>query len=73
MGTEKSIDSEERSQFDDGLVFLEDLPPIENDSWKWLVLLVSTIQTMIVLGIFASSGIYMASIKEVRCFSLLVV
>ena len=67
MGTEKSIDSEERSQFDDGLVFLEDLPPIENDSWKWLVLLVSTIQTMAVLGIFASSGIYMASIKEVKC------
>ena len=40
MGTEKSIGSEESSQFDDGLVFLDDLPPIENDSWKWLVLLV---------------------------------
>lgn len=62
----KNIDSQEQNACDEKLVFLDNLPPIEKDSWKWVVLLVSTVQSMVLIGVYASSGIYMESLREVK-------
>ena len=62
----KKIDSEnlENDELEE-FVILDDLPPIENDKWKWIVLVVSTVQSMIFIGICSSAGVYMESMKEV--------
>ena len=51
---------------DEELVFLDDLPPIENDLWKWVVLLVSSVQSMVIIGIISSAGVYLEPTKEVQ-------
>ena len=62
----KKIDSEnlENDKLEE-FIILDDLPPIENEKWKWIVLVVSTIQSMIFIGICSSAGVYMESMKEV--------
>ena len=51
---------------DEELMFLDDLPPIENDLWKWVVLLVSSAQSMVIIGIISSAGVFLEPTKEVQ-------
>ena len=44
---------------------LDDLLPVENERWRWVVLLVSSAQSLVMIGIYASAGVYMESMKEV--------
>ena len=44
---------------------LDELPPVKNERWRWVVLLVSSTQSLVMIGIYASAGVYMESMKEV--------
>ena len=58
-------DPEEQRPSRDHLVLMDELPPIEQDSWKWVVLIVATAQSMVLIGVWACGGIYMESMREV--------
>ena len=40
---------------------------IVKENWKWVVLLASTTQCMVFIGIWSCGGIYMEAMKKVRC------
>ena len=44
---------------------------IQEENWRWVVLLASTSQSMVLIGVWSCSSIYMEAMKEVSAVQLL--